>query len=767
MATPNEDENQEQKMRVRIDFLEKLAQKHLFGLDLLASLGELQHGASLRKDPQGIFNIARQHLKFLTAFDFMAFFVVDEMDYEFVLQDFEPEGERQRVQEEADRQIENGTFSWALNQNRPVIVRSSSSGKSLVLHVLATKSRVRGMFVGLVPKSEIELNDAITYPLSVILQSTANALESAALYKLAFEQNQNLEEMVRKRTQALEEQTVQLKEEIAYRKLVEEGLVVAKEEAESAAKAKSEFLANMSHEIRTPMNAILGYCEILQYECKKLDNLGLMDDLKGIESAGRHLLSLINDILDFSKIQAGMMELHLEVFDIQAMVADVANTIRHLADKNKNSLEIFYSEPIGLMQSDMTRVRQALFNLLGNACKFTENGRISLRVSRETWQETEWIRFVVSDTGIGIESDKLESIFHEFTQADSSTTRRYGGTGLGLSISRRLCLMMGGDLRVQSEVGKGSSFTFVIPAEAKPGSRISIDKDSPLFRPDFVGDKRREAAVVAPLKAEPPPGEKPAVAARKSRQNSILIIDDDGVTRDLILRFLKKEGLEAVTASNGRIGLQVARESLPSLIILDMMMPEMDGWTVLRELKTDPALAHIPVVILSMVDEREKGLSEGASDYLTKPLDWESFLSVLNKYRVPHLSSPIMLVEDDPRNADMMIRVLNKSGWAISHAANGHEALDCMRSSAPKLILLDLKMPIMDGFEFLSQVRRAEEWRSIPILVLTSKELNQEERLRLSEYSDGVLLKGNYSKEDLVNQIRRFAGYFIPKKSGS
>ncbi|MBI4389629.1 MAG: response regulator [Nitrospinae bacterium] len=765
MATPNEDEIQEQKMRVRIEFLEKLAQKHLFGLDLLASLGELQHGASLRKDLQGIFNIARQHLKYLTAFDFLAFFVVDEMDYEFVLQDFEPESGRQRIQEEADRQIESGTFSWALNQNRPVIIKSAEPGKSLVLHVLATKSRVRGMFAGLVPKSEIELNDAITYPLSVILQNTANALESAALYKLAFEQNQNLEEMVRKRTQALEEQTVQLKEEIAYRKLVEEGLVVAKEEAESAARAKSEFLANMSHEIRTPMNAILGYCEILQYECKKLDNLALMDDLKGIESAGRHLLGLINDILDFSKIQAGMMELHMEVFDIQAMVADVTNTIRHLAGKNENSLEVFYPEPIGLMRTDMTRVRQVLFNLLGNACKFTENGHIALRVSREIWQETEWVRFVVSDTGIGIAPDKMESIFHEFTQADSSTTRRYGGTGLGLSISRRLCLMMGGDLRVQSEVRKGSSFTFVIPAETKPGSRISIDKDSPLFRADFVGDKQRKTAVAVPLKEAPPPEEKPA-AVKKFRQDSVLIIDDDRVTRDLILRFLKKEGLEAATASNGKAGLQMARESAPSLIILDMMMPEMDGWTVLQELKADPALGHIPVVILSMVDERERGLSEGASDYLTKPLDWDNFLSILNKYRVPHLSSPILLVEDDPRNADMMVRVLNKSGWAVSHAANGQEAFDCIQHSAPKLILLDLKLPIMDGFEFLSQIRRAEKWRSIPILVLTSKELNQEERLRLSEYSDGVLMKGNYSKEDLVNQIRRFAGYFIPKKSG-
>lgn len=738
----------EQRMLVRIDFLEKQAQRQLFILDLLASLGELQHSASMRKDPAGIFSATRAHLKRLIDFEALAFFMVDESTSEFVLTEFEPESEKLPIQSEIDFQIENGTFAWALNQNRPVIVKATQFDKTLILHVLATGVRTRGMFVGIISADQYAVIDAISYPLSIILQNTSNSLESAALYKLIFEQNKNLEEIVRRRTRALEEQAVKLKEEIAFRGLAEESLIVAKEEAEAAARAKSEFLANISHEIRTPMNAILGYCEILQYDLMKFGRPEIVEDLKAIESAGQHLMSLINDVLDISKIQSGMMEVEMEVFDISEMLEDVLSTIRPLAKKNGNVLDVQCPKDIGNLRADVMRVRQVLFNLLGNSCKFTERGNITLSVERTMIGDEEWIRFCVSDTGIGIKPEHMERIFAEFTQADASTTRRYGGTGLGLPISRRLCMMMGGDIQVKSQEGKGSKFTLMLPSGIEADSAVQSIEQSGVAVPSArVRNSLHPAKTVVP----------------RSFRSIVLVIDDDAVTLELMMTFLRKEGFDLVITEDIDAGVQKARELQPAVIIMNLAI-RLDGWAVMETLQSFDELRDIPIIVFSPEDEREKCFALGASECLVKPLDWDHVIALLDKYKVPRLPPSILLVEDDMNNREMMSRILGKEGWSVILAGNGNIALERLREAIPRLILLDLRLPEMDGFELVSEIRRHDEWCSIPIVVLTAKELSAEERSGLSSVASVILQKGNYTRDELVREVRKFIGGFLDNK---
>jgi PAS domain S-box-containing protein len=511
----------------------------------------------------------------------------------------------------------------------------------------------------------------------------------------------------------------------------------AKEAAEAATQAKSTFLANMSHELRTPLNAIIGYSEMLMEDAED-EGLDLfVSDLDKIHTSGRHLLSLINDILDLSKVEAGKMELYLETFDLDAMVTEVVSTVQPLVAQKGNTLEVRADEGLGTMHADLTKVRQSLFNLLSNAAKFTEDGTIRLDVTREAEAGAEWLTFRVSDTGIGLTPEQMAKLFEAFSQAEITTGREYGGTGLGLAISRRFCRMMGGDIHVESEYGVGSTFTIHLPAQVSEG---------PVTPAPAV-----EARVTPP----------PEGAA------TVLVIDDDPVVRDMLHRFLSREGFGVRTASGGVEGLQLARELQPAAITLDVLMPGMDGWAVLAAIKADPEIADIPVIMLTIVDDKNMGYALGATEYLTKPVDRAELIAVLRRHEGAALPLRALVVEDEPVIRDMLRRTLEAEGWTVAEAENGRAALEQLAAlpvaQRPTLIVLDLMMPEMDGFEFVDEVRHHEEWHKIPIVVVTAKDLTAEDRLRLNGYVEKVLQKGAYSREELLAEVRDLVASVVEK----
>jgi GAF domain-containing protein/DNA-binding response OmpR family regulator len=484
---------------------------------------------------------------------------------------------------------------------------------------------------------------------------------------------------------------------------------------------KSEFLANMSHELRTPLNAIIGYSEMLEEEAADLSQDAFVPDLRKINAAGKHLLELINAVLDLSKIEAGKMDLLVEPFTVATLVTDITAVVRPLAEKNGNHLEARCDSAAGEMRADLTKVRQALFNLLSNACKFTERGTVTLTAMREAGAAGDTMVFTVSDTGIGLTEQQIGRLFQEFTQAEASTSRRYGGTGLGLALSRRLCRLMGGDITVESALGRGSTFTVRLPAEVAAAESETV-------------------AAGSPAPAEGPAG-----------GSLVLVVDDDPAVRDLMARFLGREGFRVAVAAGGEEGLRLARELRPDAITLDVMMPGLDGWTVLGALKAESVTADIPVVMLTIVDDRNLGYALGAAEYLTKPIDRDRLLAVLGRYR---RDRTVLLVEDDAALRELLRRVLEREGYTVIEAADGQAALERLRDRTPGVILLDLMMPVMDGFEFLAERRRDEAWQAIPVIVLTAKDLSPEDHERLNGSVARVLQKGAYSREALLAEVR-------------
>ncbi|MFT7691807.1 MAG: CheY-like chemotaxis protein/two-component sensor histidine kinase, partial [Candidatus Latescibacterota bacterium] len=446
-----------------------------------------------------------------------------------------------------------------------------------------------------------------------------------------------------------------------------------------------------------------------------------------IHTAGKHLLSLISDILDLSKIESEKMELFLEFFSIDALLAEVAATIRPLAETNGNSLQVELEEDCSIY-ADLTKTRQTLLNLLSNACKFTDNGRIRLSITKKREAGQDWFVFAVSDSGIGMTPDQIERLFQPFTQADSSTTRRYGGTGLGLVISQRFCAMMGGRIEVESQEGVGSTFSVYLPAEVKEPTEDDRTED-----------------VITPV----------------TTGNTVLVIDDDATVRDQLQRLLDREGFHVLTASSGKQGLLLAATVPPTVILLDLVMPEMDGWEVLGALKADAKLASVPVIILSMMEEKDQGFALGASDYLTKPIDREHMRRTLNKYRSQQSIQQILVVEDDPDARDLIERAVADLEWQVSTAANGQLALERMVEHRPDLIFLDLMMPEMDGFEFVLRMRKNPDWHAIPIVVITAKDLNQEDRTRLNGHVQNILQKGAFSRSELHEEVRRQVATYV------
>jgi PAS domain S-box-containing protein len=510
----------------------------------------------------------------------------------------------------------------------------------------------------------------------------------------------------------------------------EEALAAAKAAAEDANLAKSQFIANMSHELRTPLSAVIGYAEMLEEEAEDLpEGEHLLGDLRKINSNARHLLSLINDVLDLSKIEAGKMEVQPEDFEVCPLIAEVASTVEALAERKRNRLVVECPDDVGGMHSDPVKIRQCLFNLLGNAAKFTEDGTITLRAERDG----DMVTLSVRDSGIGMTAEQLDRLFRRFTQADASTTRRFGGTGLGLAITKAFAAMLGGGIEVESEEGKGSAFTVTLPADIRT-ARAEEDEAAVA-----IGDA--------------------AAQGEDGPAGLVLVIDDDAATRDLLSRFLRREGFGVRCASDGALGLKMARELRPAAILLDVMMPRMDGWAVLSALKADPELAETPVVMVTVVQERGLAFSLGAADYLNKPVRWERLKRVLDRFRREPATGLALLVESDAGERAETLRLLQVEGWTAEAVADPDAALARLAvPPVPSVLLIELRAG-ESGSEFalLRELRRRPELRDLPVIVITEGEVVAEELEKLrGEVSHVVPAKGGVP-ERLLAELRRIA----------
>ena len=496
-------------------------------------------------------------------------------------------------------------------------------------------------------------------------------------------------------------------------------LADARDAAMQATLAKSSFLANMSHELRTPLNAIIGYSEILREDAAEKGDKGPIDDLRKIESAGRHLLGLINNILDLSKIEAGKMDVFIEEIDIQGLVKEALSIVQPLADKNENVIEVICPADIGSFHSDQTKVKQCLLNLLSNANKFTSKGTLTLTVAREGNSR---VCLRVSDTGVGMTKEQLGRLFEAFSQADASTTKRFGGTGLGLAITKHFCTVLGGDVTVESTPGKGSTFTIRLPDQSV--TPASADASAPMPVPT---DGRA----------------------------TVLVVDDDPTVRSLLAKTLEKEGYRVILARNGVEALALARAHRPQAITLDVLMPQMDGWGALKALKADAELRDIPVIVVTILNERGMAIPLGAADFVTKPVDRQRLAAILRDHCTSRSSTSILVVEDDLATQETLCRSLVSMGYTAHVAINGRSGLEWLTNHpAPSLILLDLMMPEMDGFEFLRELRQRPAFVDVPVIVVTAKELTAEDVRILSGQTDGIIAKDQAYLTELAAAVR-------------
>ncbi len=504
-------------------------------------------------------------------------------------------------------------------------------------------------------------------------------------------------------------------------------LAKAVKDAEEASKAKSSFLAKMSHELRTPLNAIIGYSEIMKEDAEDDGDTRRAEDLDKVLNAARHLLGLINDVLDISKIEAGKMELYLETFDLTKLINEVIATASPLVSKKGNALAVDCPADIGAMHADATKLRQMLLNLLSNASKFTEKGTVTLKAVRLIEEDADYMELSVIDTGIGMTPEQLGRLFQAFSQADASTTSKYGGTGLGLAISKQFAQMMQGDITVASTPNVGSTFTIRMPAKVLTKQPKVVNNTShKLTRSPFPSANRPK----------------------------ILVIDDDKEIRSVIAELLSMSGYDVIEAASGQQGLDHANRMVPDLILLDVMMPGIDGWTVLSKLQDNPKLADIPVIVLSAVGDVEMAMSLGAASVLLKPVDASRLTAEIATQLSPLPKCYVLLIDDDADSRTLLTRMLEREGWQIRTAINGTAGVRALKKSLPVMIVLDLKMPGMNGLELLEVLGKNPAWAKIPVVVVTSMDITQEMRDMLTPRTLGILRKGQFAREQLADLVR-------------
>ncbi|MDM8567226.1 response regulator [Candidatus Halobeggiatoa sp. HSG11] len=533
--------------------------------------------------------------------------------------------------------------------------------------------------------------------------------------------------------------------DITEQKQAENTLRLAKESAEQAKtiaektnQAKSTFLANMSHELRTPLNAIIGYSEMLMEDAEDLEQNDFIPDLRKIHVAGEHLLGLISDVLDITKIETGKMDIFFESFDLNNFIKEIITDIKPLIENKKNSLQVVCPDNLGEMYTDISKLQQILLNLLSNSAKFTEQGTVYLEIAREVKDNIDWVIFCIIDDGIGITDEQQGNLFQPFTQADSSTTRKFGGTGLGLAITKQFAEMLGGNITVDSEFGIGSIFTLNIPLQANSvpvANKLPELDDEELSKGDGI----------------------------------ILVIDDEIAVRDLLQKELSRLGYSVATASNGEEGLRLAKKLRPDTILLDINMPGINGWQVLSLLKRNSLLSDIPVIIISIEIDKKMGNAMGVTDYITKPIQQEQLAKVLEKYKVKdEATGLIMVIDDNDIVRDTTAIILEHQGWRVFKAENGKIALEHMEHKKPSLILLDLDMPVMDGFEFLEQLHQNEVWSSTPVVVLTAKALSAKEYASLNGRVENIFRKEACSNEELIVSIHNLiADFSVPTEENA
>jgi len=540
--------------------------------------------------------------------------------------------------------------------------------------------------------------------LNFVSELVAMVIEKKRLEAEQLEYQANLEQKIRERTKEL---------------------FFAKEKAESAAQAKSEFLANMSHELRTPLNAIIGFCEILIEDATELKQEGVVSDLEKIHTSGIDLLALINDILDLSKIEVKKIDINISSFEMKNLVNSVKTTLEPYAKINRNKIQINLPKKSIVVSSDELKIRQILFNLLTNACKNSEESDINLTITRETVKKAQYIVFKVQDFGVGIPKNKMKEIFEPFNQGNLTDNSKLKGTGLGLTISKTYSELLGGYIHVKSKEGIGSTFTSYILQD---------------YNQDKV--KSEEYKIVETPQIVPFP-----------QKGKILVIDDDINFLDLIDRRLTKEGYLVFTANNGQSGLNKANKIIPDIIILDIVMPDMDGWTVYKKLKKTPLISQIPVIIVTIGDYEKMAKDFGVVDFLAKPIKWNTLNVILSKYKIISKSKHILVIDDDSATRIILRKMLVKDGWRVDEAENGKVAFDRIKKEKPELILLDLLMPVMDGFKFLKVIKAEHSLIDIPIIVITSKDLTADDYSYLTANVDRVIQKGDYTRKEIINRI--------------